>query len=71
MDNKPINPTVMLDLGRRVEALEQAVSELQGRHHESSIRDAYARYDSDPRVSGPDDYEAFRDAVKLLNHEEA
>lgn len=30
---------------------------------EQCILDAYARYDSDPRVSGPDDYEAFKDAV--------
>ena len=27
---------------------------------------AYARYDADPRVNGPDDYEAFRDAIKGL-----
>lgn len=30
------------------------------------IMDAYARYDSDPRVNGPDDFEAFRDAVMSL-----
>jgi hypothetical protein len=30
------------------------------------IIDAYARYDSDPRVSGPDDFEAFSDAVRPL-----
>lgn len=28
------------------------------------LMDAYARYDSDPRVHGPDDFEAFRDAVR-------
>ena len=28
------------------------------------IADAYARYDSDPRVNGPDDFEAFADAVE-------
>lgn len=30
------------------------------------IRQAYARYDSDPRVSGMYDFEAFRDAVLPL-----
>lgn len=27
---------------------------------------AYALYDKDPRVHGPDDYNAFRDAVKSI-----
>ena len=27
------------------------------------IEDAYERYDSDPRVSGPEDFEAFCEAV--------
>ncbi len=29
------------------------------------IANAYAVYDSDPRVSGPDDFEAFRDAALM------
>ena len=31
-----------------------------------SVKDAYARYDADPRVNGIDDFEAFRDAVLPL-----
>lgn len=31
-----------------------------------AIDAAYAAYDSDPRVHGPDDYEAFADAVTPL-----
>lgn len=33
---------------------------------EQEINRAYARYDSDPRVSGPEDMDAFRDAVRPL-----
>jgi hypothetical protein len=33
---------------------------------EQEINRAYARYDSDPRVSGPDDMDAFHDAVRPL-----
>ena len=29
----------------------------------SPFAKAYAQYDADPRVNGPDDYLAFRDAV--------
>lgn len=29
-----------------------------------ALRDAYERYDSDARVNGPDDAEAFTDAVR-------
>jgi spore germination protein YaaH len=31
---------------------------------ETLITEAYARYDADPRVSGPDDFAAFQDAVR-------
>ncbi len=31
---------------------------------EAIIRNAYAFYDSDARVSGPDDFEAFSDALR-------
>lgn len=33
------------------------------------VRASYARYDADPRVSGPDDFEAFRDAVSWVIEE--
>ena len=33
---------------------------------DSDIRKAYAAYDSDPRVGGPDDRDAFIDAVSPL-----
>lgn len=34
---------------------------------EQAINEAYERYDSDPRVHGPDDMDAFRDAVRSLD----
>ena len=34
-----------------------------------SIERAYAAYDSDPRVNGPDDFEAFVDAVRPILEE--
>jgi hypothetical protein len=33
---------------------------------EQDIDAAYARYDGDPRASGPDDMDAFRDAVRSI-----
>lgn len=36
---------------------------------EERISEAYGRYDSDPRVSGVDDMDAFRDAVRPLTVE--
>jgi hypothetical protein len=33
------------------------------------IGDAYARYDSDPRAHGPQDFDAFADAVEELDRE--
>ena len=32
---------------------------------DTPIGDAYARYDSDDRVNGPDDFEAFADAIEV------
>lgn len=34
--------------------------------HNATINDAYAAYDADSRVGGPDGYEAFCDAVKSI-----
>lgn len=33
-----------------------------------AIERAYAAYDSDPRVNGPEDYEAFAEAVRGVTH---
>jgi hypothetical protein len=33
---------------------------------DTSLFNAYGWYDADPRVNGPDDWEAFRDAVRPL-----
>jgi hypothetical protein len=38
----------------------------QSRTYNPIIMDAYVRYDSDPRVSGIDDFDAFADAMKGL-----
>lgn len=45
---------------------EMATSYDGGGHVKSAVEAAYAAYDSDPRVHGPDDYEAFTDAVSTL-----
>lgn len=47
------------------DALDQ-LQETASVSQDDAIMRAYAAYDSDPRVHGPDDFEAFSDAVRSL-----